>query len=323
MNKALMVVIGMVIATSAVAQKTVLRFSTAAPPGDFLSRSMQQFKAELEKAAPEFDVQLHYASSLFRQGTEVPAMQRGNLEMSTMTTFEVAQQVPELGFFNRAYLFRDYDHAYKTLSGPVGKRYADLVAQKMDLLILAPTYLGTRQVALRTAREVKAPADLAGLKLRMPGGPDWLLLAQSIGATPTPMGMPEVYVSLQTGTIDGQENPPTIFSAAKFHEVSKQMVLTSHLVQPIFYAVAKPYFDKLKPEQQKKLRAAAVRGAKWNDDNRLNDEKTVIDGLAAKGLTVSRPDLAPFRANADKVYASAEAAKAWDRKLMEEAMAVR
>jgi TRAP-type transport system periplasmic protein len=304
-------------------QKTVLRFSTAAPPPDFLSRSMQQFKAELEKAAPEFDVQLHYASSLFRQGTEVPAMQRGNLEMSTMTTFEVAQQVPELGFFNRAYLFRDYAHANKTLNGAVGKRYGDLVAAKMEVLILAPTYLGTRQVALRTAKDVKGPGDLAGLKLRMPGGPDWLLLAQSIGATPTPMGMPEVYVALQTGTIDGQENPPTIFNAAKFSEVSKQMILTSHLVQPVFYAIAKPYFDKLKPDQQQKVRAAAVTAAKWNDDNRLNDEKTVIDGLAAKGLTVSRPDLAPFRANADKVYATADAAKAWDRKMMEETMAVR
>jgi tripartite ATP-independent transporter DctP family solute receptor len=323
MKRIVLAVICMFLASSAMAQKTVLRFSTAAPPPDFLSRSMQQFKADLEKAAPEFDVQLHYASSLFRQGTEVPAMQRGNLEMSTMTTFEVAQQVPELGFFNRAYLFRDYEQAYKALSGPVGKRYADLVAQKMDVLILAPTYLGTRQVALRAVREVKAPADLAGLKLRMPGGPDWLLLAQSIGATPTPMGMAEVYVALQTGTIDGQENPPTIFNAAKFHEVSKQLVLTSHLVQPIFYAIAKPYFDKLSPEQQRKLREAAVRGAKWNDDNRLNDEKTVIEGLAAKGLTVSRPDLAPFRANADKVYAGAEAAKAWDRKLMEETMAVR
>ena len=76
---------------------------------------MQQFKAELDKAAPEFDVQLHYASSLFRQGTEVPAMQRGNLEMSTMTTFEVAQQVPEFGFFTAGYVFRDHDHAYKVL----------------------------------------------------------------------------------------------------------------------------------------------------------------------------------------------------------------
>jgi tripartite ATP-independent transporter DctP family solute receptor len=304
-------------------QKIPLRFSTAAPPPDFLSRSMQQFKADLEKAAPEFDVQLHYASSLFRQGTEVPAMQRGNLEMSTMTTFEVAQQVPEFGFMNRAYLFRDYDHAYKTLTGALGKRYVDAVASKMNVLILAPTYLGTRQVALRTPREVKGPADLSGLKLRMPGGPDWLLLAQSIGATPTPMAMPEVYLSLQTGAIDGQENPPTIFNAAKFHEVSKQMVLTSHLVQPVFYTVAKPFFDKLSPQQRQKLQAAAVRAARWNDEQRLADEKTVLDGLAAKGLTVSRPDLGAFRANADKVYAAADAARAWDRKMMEEVMAVR
>ncbi len=308
---------------AAAQQKLALRFSTAAPPPDFLSRSMQVFKTELEKAAPEFDVQLHFASSLFRQGTEVPAMQRGNLEMSTMTTFEVAQQVPELGFFNRAYLFRDYEHAFKTLTGPIGKRYADLVASKMNLVVLAPTYLGTRQVALRAPREVKGPGDLSGLKLRMPGGPDWLLLAQSIGATPTPMGMPEVYLALQTGAIDGQENPPTLFSAAKFHEVSKQMVLTSHLVQPVFYAIAKPYYDKLSADQRQKLQAAAVRAARWNDEQRLADEKTVIDGLAAKGLSVARPDLAPFRANADKVYAKADAAKAWDRKMMDEVMAVR
>lgn len=309
--------------TGALAQKTVLRFSTAAPPPDFLSRSLQQFKADLEKAAPEFDVQVYPGSQLFRQGTEVPAMQRGNLEMSTMTTFEVAQQVPEFGFFNRAYLFRDYDHAFRTFTGPIGKRYADTVAQKMGLVILAPTYLGTRQVNLRTARDVKGPQDLSGVKLRMPGGPDWLLLGQSLGVAPTPMGMPEVYLALQTGAIDGQENPPTIFNAAKFHEVTKQMVITSHLVQPVFYVIAKPYFDKLSAEQKSKLQAAATRAAKWNDDQRLNDEKTVLDGLAAKGLTVTRPDLGAFRANADKVYAGADAAKAWDRRMMEEVMALK
>src|ERR1700741_859399 len=162
--------------SSAWAQKTVLRFSTAAPPPDFLSRSLQQFKNDLEKAAPEIDVQVYPGSQLFRQGTEVPALQRGNLEMSTMTTFEVAQQIPELGVFNRAYLFRDYDHAYKTFTGEVGKRYAEAVAQKMGLVILAPTYLGTRQVNLRAARDVKGPQDLAGVKMRMPAGPEWLLL---------------------------------------------------------------------------------------------------------------------------------------------------
>jgi tripartite ATP-independent transporter DctP family solute receptor len=309
--------------SSAWAQKTVLRFSTAAPPPDFLSRSLQQFKNELEKAAPEIDVQVYPGSQLFRQGTEVPALQRGNLEMSTMTTFEVAQQVPELGVFNRAYLFRDYDHAYKTFTGPIGKRYGEAVAQKMGIVILAPTYLGTRQVNLRAVRDVKGPQDLAGVKLRMPGGPEWLLLGQAIGVTPTPMAMPEVYLALQTGSIDGQENPLTILNAAKFHEVTKQVVMTSHLVQPVFMAVAKPYFDKLSPEQRSKLQAAATQAAKWNDEQRLADEQKVADGLAAKGLTVSRPDLAPFRANADKVYGASDMAKAWDRKLADEVAAVR
>ena len=304
-------------------QKTVLRFSTAAPPSDFLTRSLQQFKAELEKAAPEFDVQVFPASQLFRQGTEVPAMQRGNLEMSTMTTFEVAQQIPEFGLFNRAFLFRDYDHVYKTLTGPIGKRYADQVAAKMDLVILAPTYLGTRQVNLRVAKQVNSPADLAGVKMRMPGGPDWLLLGQSIGVSPTPMAMPEVYLALQTGTIDGQENPPTIMSAAKMHEVTKQMVLTSHLVQPVFYTIAKPFWDKLSAAQRQKIAAIAAKAARWNDEARLGDEKTVIDGLAGKGLTVLRPDLASFRANADKVYGASDLAKGWDKKMLDEVAAVR
>src|SRR6185436_8179098 len=94
--------------------KVLLRFSTAAPPPDFLSKSLERFKEEVDKAAPnQFEVRLHPGSSLFRQGTEVPAIQRGNLEMSTMTTFEVAQQIAEWGFFNRAFLFRDWDHATK------------------------------------------------------------------------------------------------------------------------------------------------------------------------------------------------------------------
>ncbi len=125
-------------------QKTVLRYSSAAPPADFLARSQQMFKTDAEKSVPALDVQVFPGSQLFRQGTEVPAMQRGNLEMSTMTTFEVAQQIAEYGFFNRAYLFRDYEHAIKVFTGPLGKAYADTVAAKMGIVILAPTYLGTR-----------------------------------------------------------------------------------------------------------------------------------------------------------------------------------
>src|SRR5215831_7936556 len=112
--------------------KIVLRFSTAAPPPDFLSKSLERFKEEVDKAAPnQFEIRLHPGSSLFRQGTEVPAIQRGNLEMSTMTTFEVAQQIPEWGFFNRAFLFRDWDHVMNVMNGPIGERYNKDVAEKM------------------------------------------------------------------------------------------------------------------------------------------------------------------------------------------------
>lgn len=156
---------------------------------------------------PAGAVEVYPASSLFRQGTEVPAIQRGNLEMSVMTTFEVAAQIPEWGFLNRAYLFRDYDHMMSVMTGPIGEQLAADVAEQAGIEILAVAYLGTRQVNLREARDVTGPGDLNGLKLRMPATPEWLLLGETLGVEPAPLAMPEVYVALQTGAVDGQENP--------------------------------------------------------------------------------------------------------------------
>ena len=197
----------LVLADGARAADMTLRFSSAAPPSDFLAKSIELFKAEVEKANAGLKVESYPASTLFRQGTEVPALQRGNLEMSTMTTFEVAQQIPELGFLNRGYLFRDYDHMRHVVDGSIGADYRRAVADKMGIVIVATAYLGTRQVNLRQKRTVKSPADLAGVKLRMTAGPEWLLLGKSLGVSPVPMGMPEVYLALKTGAIDGQENP--------------------------------------------------------------------------------------------------------------------
>ena len=301
-----------------------INFSSAAPPADFLSKSMIVFKEKLEASAPgQFDVQNHFASSLFKQGTEVPAMQRGTLDMSTMTTFEVAQQMPQFGFFNRAYLFSDYDHMMKTMRGPIGQDYAKAVAAKMGIEILDVAYLGTRTVALRKKRDVKTPADMAGLKFRMPAGPDWLVLGQVLGVQGTPMGMPDVYLSLKTGTIDGQENPLTIFRAAKFNEVSEQVVLTQHMIQPVFYAMATPVWNKLSAEQKQKVKAAARIATDDNNTKRFADEQQVADAVKAQGLTVSAIDLAPFRANAEKIYATLPDAKAWDKAMMAKVLATK
>jgi len=310
-------------ATTAHGADVTVRFSTAAPPSDFLAKSLEALKAEVEAANVGVKVETHPASTLFRQGTEVPALQRGNLEMSTMTNFEVAQQMAEYGLFNRAYLFRDYDHLRAVFDGAIGETYRRAVADKMGIEILAVAYLGTRQVNLRQKRSVKAPADLAGVKMRMPAGPEWLLLGKAIGVSPVPLGMPEVYLALKTGSIDGQENPLSILNAAKFYEVTEQVVLTSHMVQPVFFDIAKPFFDKLTPEQKTVLTRAAGNAAKLNDSGRLNDEKAIVDALRGRGLAVDAIDLAPFRAMADKVYGEADVTKAWNAALAKQVIETR
>ncbi len=302
--------------TVARAADVTIRVSTAAPPSDFLAKSMETFKARIAAGNVGVVAESYPASTLFKQGTEVPALQRGNLEMSTMTTFEVAQQLPEYGSFNRAYLFRDYTHLRHVFDGPIGADYRKVVSEKMGIEILATAYLGTRQVNLRQKRDVKTPADLAGIKMRMPAGPEWLVLGRTLGVSPVPLGMPEVYLALKTGTIDGQENPLSILNAAKLFEVTQQVVLTSHMLQPVFFAIAKPVWDKLSADQKKVVADAAGAAARENDEGRLKDEAEIAVALKAKGLVVDAIDLAPFRAAADKVYAESDFTKSWDAALL-------
>jgi TRAP-type C4-dicarboxylate transport system substrate-binding protein len=289
-----------------------IRISTAAPPSDFLTKALDQLKADVDSANVGLNVSVHSASTLFKQGTEVPALQRGNLEMSTMTTFEVAQQIAALGYFNRGYLLHDYDHLRRVFGGPIGADVRKAVSDKMGIEILATHYLGTRQVSLRQKRAVKGPADLAGVKMRMPAGPEWLLLGRTLGVTPVPLGMPEVYLAMKTGTVDGQENPLSILNAAKFYEVSEQIVLTAHMVQPVFFAIAKPVWDKFNPDQKKVLETASLRAAQTGDDGRLADETAIVKALTGRGLAVDTVVLSPFRESADRVYAQSDLAKAWD-----------
>lgn len=303
---------------SAAASDMVLRFSTAGPPPDFLAKSMESFANQIAEADIGVAVEVYPSSSLVRQGAEVPAIQRGNLEMSTMTTFEVAAQVPDLGFLNRAFLFRDYEHMMGVMAGPVGERVVERVREVMDIEILSVAYLGTRTLNLREARDVDGPEDLDGVQLRMPATPEWLLLGESLGVSPTPMPMSEVYVALQTGAIDGQENPLTITRAARFNEVTEQVVLTAHLVQPVFYAIGSEPWAALTSEQQEVVRSAAIAAARENNEGRYADEQDVVEQLRSDGMRVDEPDLAAFRARADEVYAASDFARDWDADLMAE-----
>ena len=310
--------LGAIAAPAQAQTKIPLRISTPAVPDDWHAKMWTVFKESLDKSAPaEFDVQINLNASLFKQGAEPAAMARGNLELASISAFDIAKLVPEFSIFTAGYVIRDPEHQQKVFNGPIGDELFKLVAEKMEVMPLATIYLGTRQVNLREPRSVKTPADLKGVKLRMPGSKEWLFLGEALGATATPLAFGEVYLGLKTGTIDGQDNPLPSVRAAKFYEVTKQIVLTNHLVDGIFISISSKSWNALSAAQKQKVKAAAQAAAAYNNVNRLKEEAQIVDFFKQQGLQVTTPDVEAFRKSVQAAYASSDMAKAWPQGLLE------
>jgi len=304
--------------------KVMLRISTPAVPEDWHGKMWTVFKEALDKSAPgEFDVQINLNGSLFKQGTEPAAMARGNLELAAISAQDIAKILPEYSIYTAGYLIRDPDHQQKVFNGPIGAEMYKAVAEKMDVQILGIGYLGSRQVNLREVRNVKTPADLKGVKLRMPGSKEWLFLGEALGATPTPLAFGEVYLGLKTGTVDGQDNPLPSVRAAKFYEVTKQIVMTSHLTDGIFIAISSKSYNAMSAAQKQKVNAATQAAIAFNNDNRIKEEAQLVDFFKKEGLQVSMPDVESFRKTVQAAYQNSEYAKVWPKGLVDRINAVK
>jgi len=310
---------------SALAQsKQVLRISTPAVPDDWHVKMLYVFKDELEKSAPgRFDVQVHHSGTLFRQGAETVAMERGNLEMALLSMQDIARQIPKYSIFTAGYLIRDPDHLMKVYDGPIGEEINRRVEAVMGIHLVQAVYLGTREIGLRERRNVRTPADLAGVKLRMPGSKEWLFLGQALGANPTPLAFTEVYLGLKTGTIDGQDNPLSTVKSAKFYEVTKQIVMTNHLVDVLQLAIAAKTWNALKPDEQAKIKAAAAKAAKFNNDHRIREERELVVFFRKRGIEITTPDVEAFRRTVQAAYLHSEFAAKWPKGLLERINAVK
>ncbi len=311
-------------AAPAFAQVKALRISTPAVPDDWHVKMLYVFKDELAKMAPgRFDVQVHHSGALFRQGAEAVAMQRGNLEMALLSMQDIARQIPEYSIFTAGYLIRDPDHLAKVYGGPIGEEAGKRIAEAMDIHLLQAVYLGTRQVSLAQPRRVRTPADLAGVKLRMPASKEWLFLGQALGASPTPMAFTEVYLGLKTGTIDGQDNPLPTLKSAKLYEVTRQIVLTSHLVDVLQLAISVKTWNALSAEDKTEVKKAAAKAGKFNDENRVREEKELMEFFRSQGIEITTPDVETFRKTVQAAYLNSEYAEKWPRGLLERINAVK
>ncbi|MCU7374700.1 TRAP transporter substrate-binding protein DctP [Paucibacter sp. O1-1] len=297
-----------------------LRFAAVFSDKDIRAEMMKMFAKDIEA---EFKLEMHLNSTLFRQGTELVALQRDNLEMGNISPQDISKQVPAWSLLTSAYLFRDANHLNGFFASEAGAQMKKLVEDQLKVKILGPTFFGTRHLGLKTKKRINVPADLAGVKLRMPPGDTWQMLGRSIGANPTPMAYAETYTGLQTGAIDGQDNPLPNVQNMKFYEVMSQIVLTSHLVAFDLLTVNMKTWQGLAPARQRAFQAAADKAIAWSTSEHQKRETELAETFRKQGLEVYVPNIAAFREHAQKVYLGSDEAKTWPAGMLDKINAMK
>ena len=291
-----------------------MKFTLATSGTETDQRSVAMAEVFAPMVAGFADYQPGYNGTLFAQGTELEAISRGNLTMSIASAQELAQFFPEFSIFATGYVHQDAAHQVRVFNNPLMDPFKKTVEDELGVKLLSVMYLGRRHVNLRQTRDevnVQTPADLAGINLRMPGTDAWQFLGAALGASPTPLAFSEVYTSLSTGAVDGQDNPlPTVVDQ-KFYEVTKQIALTAHLVDLNYIAFSKETWDSLTSEQQMTVQRAADAAAAYGRLKQLDKENNLADFIRSQGVEIYTPDLKAFREHVQAQYVGSEAAASW------------
>ena len=297
-------------AARAVAQgKITLTYSDTVPEQDPRAAILRDVFGKA--LGPDFEFKPYFGATLFKQGTEPVAMQRGNLDMANLGAFDVSKQIPAWSIVTTPYLFRDAAHMKKVFDGDVGRELFKMMEDQMGIKVLSVPYIGTRHLNLKPKKRIMTPADLAGIKLRMPAGEGWQFVGTALGANPVPVAYTETYTALQTGAIDAQDNPMSGTKSMKFYEVTTQYVLTGHLVANNLFSITTRKWNAMTPAQQKTMQAAADRFAEAITAQMQKDETEMAAFFKAQGLDVYAPDVVAFRKHVLDVYAKSKFAKDW------------
>jgi len=316
----IVVVLGLVLSlgVSLAAEKTyTLRFNTVAGPNEPQTIAMRKFAEVVGNlSGGKIEVKVFHSGQLADQKTGILGVMRGSLEMASDASpswFADLASYPEIGVLEVAYLYRDLDHMYRVLTGPIGRKYWENLAKKSGIRVLDVWYLGTRELNLtRKAGVVRRPEDLKGIKLRMPNVEAWLDVGRALGANPTPLGFGEVYMALKTGTIDGQDNPlPTDYSA-KFYEVTHYIVLTDHMLGYVNPIINEKLWQGM-PDKYKIYIKHAIHVARFEMNRIVLEQEASLLGKFQKeyGMEVIIPDKKAFMEHAREFYSQDKFNKRW------------
>ena len=297
------------------ADKVVITYSDTVPENDIRTTTLRQAFGQC--LGDQFEFKDYHGATLFKQGTELTAMQRGNLDMADLAIYDLYNQVPESSILGAAYLYSSYDHMRKVWDSGVLNDLLAAIESKAQIKILSNPYIGTREINLRGDKKIMTPVDLSGVKLRMPGGEGWQFVGEALGANPTPIAFTEVYTALQTGAIDGQDNPLPTDKDMKFYEVTKQIVLTDHLIATNLHSISLSKWNSLTPDQQATVQKCSTNFQKALDQVTLKREGEMVDFFKQQGLKVYAPDKDAFRKHVLDAYINSKYSKDWPAGLLD------
>jgi len=274
--------VGFVAAASA---QTTMKISISIAQNSHQGIAIDTFAKEVERrTGGRYKVQPFYSGSLGGERESIEAVQLGTQELTFTSTGPVPNFVPEAKILDIPFLFRDKAHVRAVLDGPIGQEMLAKFESK-GFVALAWGENGIRHMT-NSKRDVKAPEDLKGLKMRTMENPVHIAAYKGLGIVPTPMAFPEVFTALQQGTVDGQENPLSVIMAAKFDQVQKHLTLTGHVYSPGIFLMNKAAFDKLSTADKAAFLEAAKDGVKANRARVDEDDAKGAAELRSKGMTV-------------------------------------
>jgi tripartite ATP-independent transporter DctP family solute receptor len=255
----------------------------------------EEFK---KRTGGKYEIQVYPASQLGKETDINQGLTLGTVDVIISGSSFAARSFAPIGVTYYPYIFRSGDHLIAYTKSDLYEELTKGYEDKTGHHIVATTYYGTRQTT--SNKPIKTCADMKGLKIRVPDVPAYLAMPKACGANTAPIAFAEVYLALQNGTVEAQENPLTTIKAKKFFEVQKHIVLTNHIVDHLNTIVAKATWDKWTPEERKLFgeiaQEAAVRGTKTIQ----KQEAEAVEFFKAQGLTVTEIDRADFEATVKK-----------------------
>ena len=240
----------------------------------------------------KFDIQVFPASSLGKETDINQGMLLGTVDMIISGPSFAARSYPRLGIAYYPFIFRDGEHLLAYSKSAVFKEMIDGFREKTGIQILAYTYYGARQTT--SNKPFTECAGMKGLKIRVPDVPAYRATPEACGANPTPIAFAEVYLALQNGTVDAQENPLTTIEAKKFYEVQKHIMMTGHIVDGLTTQVAPHVWSKLSDAEKKIFSDVALEAAAKASAQIKQREAERVDEFKKKGITINQVNRQTF-----------------------------